>query len=106
MNTKMVMQIWKESVRGAVLALALSSASFAQFSSGSTGADGAYLADTSGNFDPANISATCSQCTPGNTNGYNQGTANTAGDNVFNFTTISVNSGVTIRLRTSKLRSQ
>ena len=68
------------------------------FTSGSTGADGAYLADTSGDFNPNNLTATCSTCTSNNV-------VNAAGDNVFNFTTITVNSGVTIRIRASKVRN-
>jgi hypothetical protein len=94
---EMIRQILK-SVAIFGVASAFSAAAFGQYTSGSTGADGAYLADTSGDFDPNNLKATCSTCTANNM-------VNAAGDNVFNFTTITVNSGVTIRLRASKLRN-
>ncbi len=57
------------------------------FSSGSTGADGAYSPTVSGDFDPAALGI------------------NAAGDNVFNFTTINIPAGVTIRLRATKVRN-
>src|SRR3954468_6135885 len=57
------------------------------FTSGSTGADGAYSPAVSGDFDPAALGI------------------NAAGDNVFNFTTINIPAGVTIRLRASKVRN-
>jgi hypothetical protein len=75
-----------------ILVLALSSmvcapVTWAQFSSGSTGADGAYSPTVSGDFDPVALGL------------------NAAGDNVFNFTTINIPVGVTIKLRASKLRN-
>jgi hypothetical protein len=60
---------------------------WAQFSSGSTGSDGAYSPTVSGDFDPVALGL------------------NPAGDNVFNFTTINIPAGVTIKLRASKLRN-
>jgi hypothetical protein len=57
------------------------------FSSGSTGADGAYSPTVSGDFDPVALNI------------------NAAGDNIFNFTTINIPAGVTIRLRASKVRN-
>ncbi len=63
-------------------------AALAQFTSGSTGADGAYNPTVSGDFDPVALGL------------------NAAGDNVFNFTTINIPAGVTIKLRASKLRNQ
>jgi hypothetical protein len=59
----------------------------AQFSSGSTGADGAYSPTASGDFDPIALGVDAS------------------GDNVFNFTTINIPAGITIKLRASKLRN-
>jgi hypothetical protein len=94
---EMIRQILKTVVIFGV-ASAFSAVAFGQFTSGSTGADGAYLADTSGDFDPNNLKATCSTCTANNV-------VNAAGDNVFNFTTITVNSNVTIRIRASKVRN-
>src|SRR5215467_11175532 len=68
--------------------LALAAGAWAQaFSSGSTGSDGAYSPTVSGDFDPAALGL------------------NPAGDNVFNFTTINIPAGVTIRLRASKVRN-
>ena len=61
--------------------------SWAQFGSGSTGADGAYSPTVSGDFDPIVLGVDAS------------------GDNVFNFTTINIPAGVTIKLRASKLRN-
>ena len=57
------------------------------FSSGSTQVDGAYSPTVSGDFDPGVLGI------------------NSAGDNVFNFTTINIPAGVTIRLRASKVRN-
>jgi hypothetical protein len=59
----------------------------AQFTSGSTGADGAYSPTVSGDFDPIALGI------------------DKSGDNVFNFTTINIPVGVTIKLRASKLRN-
>ena len=59
----------------------------AQFTSGSTGADGAYSPTVSGDFDPIALGI------------------DKSGDNVFNFTTINIPQGVTIKLRASKLRN-
>jgi len=59
----------------------------AQFTTGSTGADGAYSPTVSGDFDPIALGL------------------DKSGDNVFNFTTITIPSGVTIKLRASKLRN-
>src|SRR4051812_39868169 len=70
-----------------VLPLTLAVAAWGQFSSGSTGVDGAYNPAVSGDFDPAALGI------------------NAAGDNVFNFTTINIPAGVTIRLRGSKVRN-
>jgi hypothetical protein len=56
------------------------------FSSGSTGADGAYNPTSSEDFEI--------------------GSRNAAGDNVFHFTTINIPAGVTIRLKGSKLRNK
>src|SRR5215467_812046 len=68
--------------------LALAAGAWAQaFSSGSTGSDGAYSPTVSGDFDPAALGL------------------NPAGDNVFNFTTINIPAGVTIKLRASKVRN-
>jgi len=59
----------------------------AQFGSGgSTGADGPYSPTTSGDFDPAALKI--------------------CANNVCNFTTINIPSGVTIKLRASKLNNQ
>jgi hypothetical protein len=64
-----------------VLALSANApGAFAQFSSGSTGQDGAYKPTVSGNFDPTKFSGS--------------GVPN----NVFNFTTITIPAGVTITL--------
>jgi hypothetical protein len=82
---------------GLVLALAAGAAA-QPFSSGSTGADGAYVANVSGDFDPNNLTATCTTCTSNNV-------VNAAADNVFNFTTITINAGITVRLRASKVRN-
>ena len=60
---------------------------WAAFSSGSTGADGAYSPTVSGDFDPIALGI------------------DKSGDNVFNFTTINIPLGVTIKLRASKLRN-
>ena len=62
-------------------------AAVAQFTSGSTGSDGAYNPTVSGDFDPVALNLDAS------------------GDNVFNFTTINIPAGVTIKLRASKLRN-
>ena len=63
-------------------------AALAQFSSGSTGADGALNFTTPGTviFDPAVLGL------------------NAAGDNVFNFTTINIGTGVTVKLTASHVR--
>src|SRR5580658_748157 len=76
-----------------ILVLALSSALYipgalAQFSSGSTGSDGAYSPTVSGNFDPVALGL------------------NPSGDNVFNFTTINIPQGVTITLIAGNLRNK
>jgi len=59
----------------------------AQFTSGSTGSDGAYNPTASGDFDPIALGL------------------DPSGDNVFNFTTIDIPAGVVIKLRASKLRN-
>ena len=60
---------------------------WAQFTSGSTGADGAYSPTVSGNFDPVALGL------------------DPSGDNVFNFTTINIPAGVTIKLLAGNLRN-
>jgi hypothetical protein len=62
----------------------------AQFSSGSTGADGALSFTTPGtvDFDPTALGI------------------NAAGDNIFNFTTINIATGVTVRLRSTRVRQK
>ncbi len=75
------------------LSIALSCAGLVSaqtFSSGSTGSDGAlsYTAAGTYDFDPAALGL------------------NPAGDNIFNFTTINIASGVTLKLRSSKLRGE
>ncbi len=62
-------------------------ASAQSFSSGSTGSDGAYSPTVSGDFDPVALGL------------------DPSGDNVFNFTTINIPAGVSIRLGASKLRN-
>jgi hypothetical protein len=73
-----------------VAAAILSVPAAAQFSSGSTGADGALNFATPGtvDFDPSVLGI------------------NAAGDNVFNFTTINVATGVTVRLRSTRVRQK
>jgi len=71
-----------------LLALCAPGLLLAQFTTNSTGADGAYSPTVSGDFDPVALGI------------------NAAGDNVFNFTTINIPVGVTIKLRASKLRNQ
>jgi hypothetical protein len=76
-----------------ILILALGSlvgvpAVLAQFSTGSTGSDGAYSPTVSGNFDPVALGL------------------DPSGDNVFNFTTINIPSGVTINLLGGNLRNK
>lgn len=72
----------------AIAMLAFASAAWGQaFTSGSTGTDGAYNPTVSGDFDPAALGI------------------NAAGDNVFNFTTINIPAGITIRLRATKVRN-
>lgn len=76
-----------------ILALAAAMAPgalWAQFNSGSTGADGALTFTTPGtyDFDPAALNI------------------NAAGDNVFNFTTITIGQNVTLRLRASLVRNK
>ncbi len=71
--------------------LAVSLAVYAQsFSSGSTGSDGALSLTTPGTvvFDPAALSI------------------NPAGDNVFNFTTITIGAGVTVQMKNVPLRGK
>lgn len=75
-------------IRQLALFAACATGLWAQFSTGSTGADGAYNPTVSGDFDPVALGI------------------NSAGDNVFNFTTINIPVGVTIKLRASKLRNQ
>ena len=77
-------------LRIACLASVFAAAATAQFSSGSTGADGALNYSTPGtyDFDPAALGLDAS------------------GDNVFNFTTINIAAGVTVNLRSSKVRGQ
>jgi hypothetical protein len=62
------------------------------FTSGSTGADGAYSPTQSGDFDPSTMPAKCTN----SNNVYN----------VCNFTTINIPANVTIKLRASKLNNQ
>jgi len=69
------------------LLLALPALSLAQFSSGSTGADGPYSPTVSGVFNPAALGI------------------NPAGDNIFNFTTINIPAGVTISMPASIVRN-
>ena len=69
-----------------MLAAVTGAALYGQFTSGSTGADGAYSPTVSGDFEI--------------------GSLDPDGDNVFNFTTINIPAGVTIRLRGSKLRNR
>jgi hypothetical protein len=81
------MTILKSTLSGGVF-LGLASLLPAQtFSSGSTGADGAYSPTVTGDFDPVALGI------------------DAAGDNVFNFTTINIPAGVTIRVRASKVRN-
>ena len=74
----------------AVLLLAGSAAAQGAFTSGSTGADGALNYATPGtyNFDPSNP------------------VLNPAGDNIFNFTTINIATGVTLNLTNALLRGK
>ena len=76
----------------AVCAMAVLGAApaFAQFSSGSTGKDGALSFTTPGTvvFDPVAMGIDAS------------------GDNIFNFTTINIVSGVTVQLVAHKLREK
>jgi hypothetical protein len=76
--------------RFTVIGLLLSAAipMFAQFQSGSTGADGAlnFTIPGSYDFDPAGLGI------------------NAAGDNIFNFTTINIASGVTLRFSSGRNR--
>lgn len=65
----------------------VASLAWAQFTSGSTGADKAYNPTVSGDFDPIALGL------------------DPSGDNVFNFTSINIPAGVTIKLRASKLRN-
>jgi hypothetical protein len=68
--------------------LLMAASAWAQaFSSGSTGADGAYSPTVSGDFDPAVLGI------------------NASGDNVFNFTTINIPTGVIIKFKASKVRN-
>jgi hypothetical protein len=71
-------------------ALALTPAAHAQFSSGSTGSDGALNLTTQGTvvFDPVAMGL------------------NPAGDNVFNFTTINIASGATVVMTAGRLRNK
>jgi hypothetical protein len=77
------------STGAACLALLLPGVAAAQVCN-STGADGAFTFNTPGvyDFDPV------------------ASNLNAAGDNVFNFTTITIGSGVRVRLRASKMKSQ
>jgi hypothetical protein len=83
-------QILKQWATLAALAVASIGPAAAQFSSGSTGADGALNLTTAGtvDFDPAVLGL------------------NAAGDNIFNFTTINIGAGVTVRLRGTRLREK
>ncbi len=77
-------------VRALCLILAGAASACAQFSSGSTGTDGALNYTTAGTyvFDPTALGL------------------NPAGDNVFNFTTINIGAGVTLKLTNSRLRGK
>ena len=72
------------------LALAITPALHAQFSSGSTGSDGALSYTTAGTytFDPVALGL------------------NPAGDNVFNFTTITIAANVTLLMPADVLRNR
>jgi hypothetical protein len=74
----------------AILGLAFMPAAQAQFSSGSTGSDGALNLTTPGTviFDPVTMNL------------------DPAGDNVFNFTTINIAQGTTVVLTAGKLRNK
>ncbi len=74
----------------ASLALALTPAAQAQFSSGSTGSDGALNLTTGGTviFDPVAMGL------------------NPAGDNVFNFTTINIAANTTVVMTAGALRNR
>ena len=74
----------------AALLVCAITASAQPFSSGSTGSDGALTYTTPGSysFDPAALGL------------------NAAGDNIFNFTTINIASGVTLRLDSGNLRGK
>jgi hypothetical protein len=73
-----------------LLALAVAPAARAQFSSGSTGSDGALTYTTAGTytFDPQVLGL------------------DPAGDNIFNFTTINIASGVTLNMPADVLRNR
>jgi len=75
---------------GMVAALAIAPALHAQFSSGSTGSDGALNYTTAGTytFDPQVLGL------------------NPAGDNVFNFTTINIGANVTLNMPADVLRNR
>jgi hypothetical protein len=77
----------------AVTILLIAPPAQAQFISGSTGADGALNITTPGTYDffPTNTALFPSP-------------VDTDGDNVYHFTTITIGSGVTLRLRGSRLR--
>jgi hypothetical protein len=81
------MRLTRQILLLAVCLMAGSRLTWAQFTSGSTGADGAYSPTVSGDFDPIALGL------------------DKSGDNVFNFTTINIPAGVTIKLRASKLRN-
>jgi hypothetical protein len=81
----------------ALLSCALASAQ--PFTSGSTGADGAYNATVSGLFDPNNLTATCPSCTTNNV-------VDASGDNIFNFTTFNVAANITVTMNNTLLRGK
>jgi hypothetical protein len=74
----------------------------APFTSGSTGSDGALNFTTAGtyNFDP-----TTSACVPV-ISGCNTPPLDPSGDNIFNFTTINIGTGVTLNLTNTLLRGK
>ena len=83
-------QILKSLMMAGLMLAYVAIASAQPFLSGSTGADGAYAPTGTGTvlFDPAALGL------------------NAAGDNVFNFTTITIPAGLTVKLVASKVRQQ
>jgi hypothetical protein len=85
------MRVLRLATAGIAALLVCAGAAWAQpFSSGSTGSDGALTYTTPGTYsmDPAALNL------------------NPAGDNIFNFTTITIASGVTLRLDSGNLRGK